>query len=129
MWLGSHMMFQVGHGHLQGDGDFPHRCIAVFLLTVATESPVYGPNWRIRCFAHPFNGAHPQRQVSVHGVLDENRYVGSLESRGDFLNGEWTHRGAGSDPQHIDSRVQTGFYVLGVGHFGCHRDAGFHARL
>ena len=48
------------HGHFESDGNFPHRGIAVFFLTVLTEPAMDCPDRAFDRRTHTFNGTHPQ---------------------------------------------------------------------
>ena len=69
-------------------------------------------------------GAYPQLQVGVHGVLHKHGDVYALQGVGQSLHSKGVGRGAGSYPQDVHVVFQRQFHVFGCGHLGRYQHLG-----
>ena len=63
-------------------------------------------------------GAYPQLEVGVDGVLDQHGDVHAAQRVGYFLHGKGVGRRPRAYPQQVDARLEAFVDVLGGGHFG-----------
>ena len=122
-WVAEHG--HVGHLGLQCNRDFPHWGIAKVRSSVARKPSVQRPNFPTSGFCNAFDGAHPQLQVGVHRIFDQQGEVCSSQGISKGLHGEWTDRGSCPNPKCGHARLQCSFNMRR----GCDFSHGLQARL
>ena len=115
---------QFGDAAAQFDGDVPLRQVAVYLLVVGTEAPVYGGQPSQPGVVDALQCADPQFEVGVHGVLHQDGDVHAPQRVGYLLHGKGVGRCPRPYPEEVDSVLQGFVHVLGRRHFGGHVHAG-----
>ena len=58
------------------------------------------------CAIESLESTNPQFQVGADRILDQYRYIYTLQSVSDLLHGEGVHRGARTNPQDVDACFQ-----------------------
>ena len=111
MWLGSQMMGRLGKRRRNSMG----MC----------HCAVYHADFADTGIVDALYCAYPQFEVGIHGIFDEDGNVDSFQGIGDFLHREGVGRGAGSNPQYVDTVFEGFKHMVLVGHFGGDIHAGF----
>ena len=109
----------------QLNGYLPHGQVAIDFLVVAGEAAVNGTQASDAGGIQSLQGAHPEFQVGIDGVLHEHGHVDSPQRIGQRLHGKRIGRRAGTHPENVDAVFQGQLHVSGCGHFGSHEHARF----
>ena len=109
----------------QFDGDLPARVVAVGDGGRGGKAPVNHAQFPDAGPVQALQGADPQVQVRIHGVLHQHGHIGAAEGIGNLLHQEGVGRRTGTYPHHVHAVFDALQHMLLRSHFG----ADLHAQL
>ena len=113
----------------QFDGDLPARRIAVGLAVDRGEAAVDDAEFPDAGAVQALQGADPQVQVRIDGILHQDGDIRILEGVGDFLHEEGVGSRAGADPEQVDTVLEALVHMLLVRNLGAHKHPGLFLHL
>lgn len=115
--------WQARQTALQLDREIPCGRVAVFARRDAAAAAQDGGDAFHARLGDPLDGADPQLQIRIDGILHEHRDVHAVDGVRDLLHGERRDGRPRADPYCINSMGQSKFDMLRVGDLHGERDA------